>query len=140
MRRALSIAMFALALGGLVALPSGCFSVDAARSPVLGERVVEHVTATNYGWMLFGCIPLVCGNADETSWCPLVFFRNDLKTSCAYNRLASRAAVLGCNMENVTAMGDDEVLFDAYYAPIPWVVVYKEVNVSASLVRKGGEQ
>ena len=33
-------------------------------------------------------------------------------------------------------MGDNDVLFDAWYAPVPWVLVYKETNLSANLVRR----
>ena len=36
-------------------------------------------------------------------------------------------------------MGDNNVLFDAWYAPVPWILVYKETNLSANLVKRSDE-
>ena len=118
------------------ALLAGCFTVETASSPVLGEDNVAHVAIGNYGWTLFGCVPLLCGNANSDSWCPFVFFRNDIRAELAYEKLMALADEKGCRVEDINMMGDNDVLFDAYYAPVPWVIVYKETNLSANLVRR----
>ena len=119
------------------ALLAGCFTVEMASSPSLGEDSVAHVTIGNYGWMLFGCVPLLCGNANFDSWCPFVFFRDDIKPEFAYEKLMALAEEKGCRVEDINMLGDNAVLFDAYYAPVPWIIVYKETNLSANLVRRG---
>lgn len=115
---------------------TGCFSVEVSESPVLGDRTAAHVSICNYGWTLFGCVPLVCGNANSESWCSITFFRDEIKPEYAYEKLVSLAESKGCDLADVAAMCDNDVLFDAYYAPVPWVLVYKETNISGNLVRK----
>lgn len=120
---------------------TGCFSVDVVSSPVLGDEVDSHVVICNYGWTLFGCVPLVCGNDDLDSWCPLTFFKDEIKPDYAYDKLVAVATERRCGIENLNTLTDNYVLFDAWYAPVPWILVYKETNISANLVRRkdGGE-
>ena len=124
--------MFAAAL----ALSAGCYSVEIAESPVLGPLSAGHVTVSNYGWTLFGYVPVVCGNANADSWCPFTFFWNDLKPEQAKARLDAVAAERNATETDVWYYGTNDVLFDFYYSPIPWIIVYKEVNLSANLVKK----
>ena len=115
----------------------GCFSVDVAQSPVLGERSGGHAVVCNYGWTLFGCVPLVCGNENLDSWCPLTFFKDEIRPEIAHGKLLALAEQRGCDVEDLHLLGDNYVLFDAWYAPVPWILVYKETNVSANLVKRG---
>ena len=131
-------AFFAVA-GLLSAIVCGCFSVDVVESPVLGGRSGGHAVVCNYGWTLFGCVPLVCGNENLDSWCPLTFFRDEIRPELAHGKLIDLAASRGCDIEDLNLMGDNYVLFDAWYAPVPWVLVYKETNISANLVKRRGE-
>jgi len=124
-----------LLLGGALV---GCYTAEVATSPVLGPEVVSHVSINNYGWRLFGCLPLVCGNANADSWSSIVFFRNDLDPQIAKAKLEKIARDAEATPTDVWFYDDDDVLFDAYYALIPWVITYKEVSLSANLVRKGG--
>lgn len=119
-----------------LALCAGCYSVEIAESPVLGAESAGHVTVSNYGWTLFGCVPLVCGNANAGSWCPFTFFWNDLRPEQAKARLDAVAAERNAVETDVWYLGTNDVLFDAYYSPVPWIIVYKEVNLSANLVKK----
>lgn len=128
--------MFALTL----ALCAGCYSVNVAESPVLGRSSAGHVTVSNYGWTLFGCVPVVCGNANAESWCPFAFFCNDLKPELAKARLDAIAAERDAVATDVWYFGTNDVLFDFYYAPLPWIIVYKEVNLSANLVKKEADR
>lgn len=116
---------------------AGCFTVDEASSPVLGEGVVKHVTVENYGWYLFGCIPLFCGNENLDSWCPVSFFCDEVTPETVYSKLEALADRDECRIENLHVLNDNDVLFEAYYVTIPWLVVYKDVCFSANLVKKG---
>ena len=120
----------------LLAGACGCFSVDVAESPVLGERSGGHAVVCNYGWTLFGCVPLVCGNENLDSWCPLTFFRDEIRPELAHAKLIALAEDRKCDLEDLNLMGDNYVLFDAWYAPVPWILVYKETNLSANLVHR----
>ena len=123
----------------LLAGACGCFSVDVAESPVLGERSGGHAVVCNYGWTLFGCVPLVCGNEKLDSWCPLTFFKDEITPEFAHGKLIALAEKRGCDLEDLNLMGDNDVLFDAWYAPVPWIIQYKEVNFSAMTVKGGAE-
>ena len=117
----------------------GCYSVDVVESPVLGERSGGHAVVCNYGWTLFGCVPLACGNEDLDSWCPWTFFKDEIRPELAHGKLIALAEERGCDLTDVNLMGDNDVLFDAWYAPVPWVLVYKETNLSANLVIRRDE-
>ncbi len=132
----MKLSLIAVAL----ALCVGCYSVEVAESPILGASSAGHVTVSNYGWTLFGYVPLVCGNSNAESWCPFLFFWNDLKPELAKARLDAVAAERDAIETDVWYLGTNDVLFDAYYSPVPWVIVYKEVNLSANLVKRGGER
>lgn len=128
-----------LAMTGLLAL-AGCFSVESAKAPpVMGEDAVEHVIVYNYGWNLFGCLPVVCGNGNFDSWCPFAFFRNEVRQDLAQAKLVDYADERNCDLRDLMVFDDRDVFFDFYYAPIPWVIQYKEINLSATLVKKAGE-
>lgn len=120
------------------ALLAGCFSVDVASSPILDEEVVKHVTVENCGWYLLGCVPIVCGNENLDSSCPLSFFCDEVRSEIVYSKLEALADCEGCKIADLYFKKDNDVLFDAYYAPTAWLVVYKNVCVSANLVKKGG--
>ena len=80
MRRAGAIAVLAAAL-------AGCFSLETARINTNGR---EHVLASNYGWYLFHCIPLACGNASKDPWFPWVLFRDDVTLDKIQSRFMER--------------------------------------------------
>lgn len=114
---------------------AGCFTEDVVESSVMGERSAGHVVICNYGWTLFGCVPIVCGNANADSWCPFTFFKDEIRPEYAHAKLFALAETRGTSVEDLHELGDNDVLFDAWYAPVPWIIVYKETNVSANLVK-----
>ncbi|MBO7721216.1 MAG: hypothetical protein J6T01_02300 [Kiritimatiellae bacterium] len=130
MKRLLTVAALAAA--------SGCFSVDVAESPLLGENSAGHVVVCNYGWTLFGCVPLVCGNANGDSWCPFTFFKDEIKPEYAREKLLTLAEARASDVEDLHFLGDSCVIFDMWYVPVPWIIVYKETNLSANLVKRSG--
>ena len=128
---------FALAL---TSLTTGCFTVDSASSALLEPDADEHVIVRNYGWNLFGVIPLVCGNADVDSIWGSTFFMDEVTPEVVHGVLARHAEETGCDIRDFQLFHDRKALFvplSIGYIPIPWIVQYKEVDVSATLVRKG---
>lgn len=120
---------------------SGCFTLDSSTSALLAPDADEHVIVRNYGWNLFGCVPLVCGNADVESVWGATFFSDEVTLEVAHEVLSRHAAASGREIRNVVMLDDRQALFVPFsisYIPIPWIVQYKEVNVSATLVPKGG--
>ena len=115
----------------------GCFSVKVASSPVLGEDVKSHVTVDNYGWYLFGCLPLACGNEKLDSWCAFSLFRDEVRPEIAYGKLKDVATRKNCEIRDFRMINDNDVLFNFFDFNIPWVIVTKEVRISANLVKKG---
>ena len=121
---------------------AGCFSVEVASSPVLGDEVKRHVIVDNYGWYLFGALPLVCGNENLESWCPISIFCDEVNPQVAYGKVKCLSEREGCEIGNFHLVDDNDVMFEFYSipVPIPWIVVRKEVSLSAYLVKKGGVQ
>ena len=126
----------------LTSLTTGCFTVDSASSALLEPDADEHVIVRNYGWNLFGVIPLVCGNADiDSSW-GSTFFKDEVTLEIAHGVLSKYVADSGREICDIVVMADRKALWSVQlfvvHISLPWVVQYKEVNVSATLVRKGG--
>ena len=121
---------------------AGCFSVEVASSPVLGEGVERHLIVDNYGWYLFGYVPLLCGNKKLDSWCPISIFCDEVNPQVAYEKVKSLSEREGCEIGNFHLVDDNDVMFEFYSVPvpIPWIVVRKEVCISAYLMKKGGAQ
>lgn len=117
---------------------AGCFTVSESSSPALGGEVQKHVTVENYGWYLLGCVPIVCGNENFDSWCPFSVLCNEVRPDVVYSKLTALADREGCLLSDVHLHNDNDVLFEAYYVTIPWLVVYRNVCFSANLVRRGG--
>ena len=118
---------------------AGCFSVEVAPSTVLGEGVEKHITVENYGWYLLGCVPLVCGNEKLDSWCAFSIFCDEVRPEIAYSKMKDVARREGYEITDFHVINDNDVLqVEAYSVTIPWLVVRKEVSLSANLAKKGG--
>ena len=109
-----------------------------ASSPILGEDVAKHVLVENYGWYLFGCVPLACGNEKQDSWCPFSLFCNEVTPEIAYGKLKHVALKEKCEIRDFHMVNDNDVLFNFFDFNIPWIIVTKEVSISANLAKKGG--
>lgn len=131
----------ALALAGLAA---GCFTVDTATSPLLKPDADEHVIVRNYGWYLFGVVPLVCGNPDLDSFWGSTFFSDEVTLEVAHDALMRHAAKSGREVRDIAVMDDREALFSVplpvVSVSIPWVVQKKKANVSATLMKTSAKQ
>lgn len=126
---------------------TGCYCVDFGASerlsstPIAGEpgKVEGHLLVQNCGWYLFHCIPLVCGNTNEDSWFPWVFFRNETDSALIEKRFAEKAEELGCRAVNVSVINDDTVTMDVPGFDFPVIVAYilcfRDTEVSGVLVK-----
>ena len=124
---------FALALA---CLASGCYTVRTAQSPILGPDVEGHVYIRDKAWNILGCVPLVSGNADLDSWCPIAFFRDDATLEIAKDKLVKLAAKRDCDVRDTTYIDDSRVLVSFFGFDIPWILQSKTIEVSALLVKK----
>lgn len=125
---------------------AGCYSFHGASSPALsqcraagdGRAVVEHVLVQNSGWFLFHRLPIVVGNVEDRWYLPWTFFRNDVSLSVVEGVLASYARSKGLDVVHEQVIDDDctvfEVPFVNFPVALPWILTYRETEVSAVLV------
>jgi len=117
---------------------SGCFSIDHAVSPLSGN---EHVLVSNYGWQLFNCIPIVCGNATDPRSpeysSPWAFFRDDVTMDKIQERLLKHAEERSKTPVELFYHNYDTVFisipFTSVPIPIPYIVCYREIQLSGVL-------
>ena len=123
----------------------GCYSMDVATNPTLrnskmrkdSNSPVEHVLISNYGWYLFNCIPLVCGNASPDASFPWKFFTKQVSPAVLHDRMMSYANSKKANVRNLIATHNENVFFDIpgsdIPVPIPFLLCYQEIQLSAVL-------
>jgi hypothetical protein len=113
---------------------TGCFSLETATSQVSCE---DQLVVRNYGWKLFYFIPLVCGNANENSFSPWVFFRNDVNMDKVQSRLFDFAAQKGKTPHKLVYHNYDTVMWEIPLVnvplPVPYLLCYNEIQLSARL-------
>lgn len=133
-----------LALLGL----SGCYSfettpigggtADGMRLHASAGEPVEHVVVANNGWFLFNCIPVACGNTSADATLPWSLFRNTVHEQVLHDRLTAYAAKRGCDLGELNVFNDEQVLLTlpgtSFPIPIPYVVTYRELQISGVLV------
>lgn len=115
---------------------TGCLSVDSADSrPAGGEQLL----VGNFGWRLFDCIPLFCGNAthgkDRVGG--IAFFRNDVTPEKVQAYFMAEAAERGKRPEDLTFHNEDSIMLHipllAFELPIPYVLTYERIQLSGVL-------
>lgn len=116
---------------------TGCFSLDTGVSDITRE---EQILVSNYGWKLFDCIPLFCGNATEgTSGkvFPFVLFRDDVTMDKIQGRLMSYAARNQRQVDHLVYHDFSSVMLYlpmiGEVLPIPYVLTYRELQLSGVL-------
>ena len=126
---------FAMAICAVLGL-AGCFSLDTA---VLDSRT-EHVVVRNYGWYLFNCIPLLCGNAAPDGGLPFVCFRDDVTQEKIQRRFMDYAAPKGVDASELNYFNDESVMLEipamSLSIPVPYLICYREVQLSGVLKPK----
>lgn len=115
---------------------SGCYSLSSSQwnDSVTGE---EHVLVSNYGWYLFGVVPLACGNAAKNPIMPWVFFRDDVTMNKIQRNFMLYAETKVCEPTDLFYYNRDSVLFSipgsSVPIPIPYILTYREIQLSGVL-------
>ncbi len=113
---------------------TGCFSIHSAQVP--GEES-EHLVVHNYGWYLFGLVPVGCGNASPDPIFPCVVFRDDVKMDIIQRIYLDYAAKKGKLPTNLAYDVKEDVMFTVpilgYSVPVPYLLTYKEMQLSGVL-------
>ena len=132
-----------------VLLLAGCFSIDRGTSAAFrGSRLkasdgepVEHILVANYGWYLFDCIPLVCGNARPGATFPIRFFADNVKADMLHDRLMNYASSKGLDVVDLHFFNNSSVMFSGPSSymlisiPIPYLLCYHEIQFSGVLAK-----
>jgi len=141
----------ALVLSGLAFL-TGCFSMDIAQTDSLREsalssnngKPLEHVVVSNYGWYLFNCIPLACGNAAPDAFFPWRLFSNHVTSNILHDRMMAHAASINADVRDLTFFRDEKVIFDLpgtdFPIPIPYVLCFREIQFSGTLTQRKSQK
>ena len=131
----------------LAVMLGGCYSMDVGTNAALQnselkegvDKPIEHVLISNYGWYLFNCIPLVCGNATPGESFPWKFFTDQVNPILLHDRLMTYANSKDANVKNIVFSRDERVFFDVpgteIPCPLPFLVCYQEIQLSAVLVK-----
>ena len=113
-------------------------SLKHSRHSGMSGTPIEHVVVSNYGWYLFNCIPLVCGNSKKGASFPWAFFSDEVTTDVVQNRLTDYAARKGANLAELNLYVNDNVIFElpgtSIPIPMPYIICYHERLVSALLM------
>ena len=129
-------------------LLAGCYSMDVATTRSLTESALssvdsspmEHAVVSNYGWYLFNCIPLACGNATPGAIFPWKFFSNQVTSELLHDRLMAHAASKDADVRDLTFFRDEKVIFDLpgtdLPLPIPYVLCFREIQFSGVLMHR----
>ena len=139
--------LFSLSMTSVFLL-GGCFSMETASNAALRNSCssarscapIEHVIVSNYGWYLFNCIPLVCGNADRNASWPWIFFSDHVNSILLHDRLMEYASSNEANISDLVFSRNEEVFFDVPGSdipfPVPYLVCYREIQFSGILTRR----
>ena len=126
-----------LALSCVTFCLTGCFSLERATIRTTGQ---EHVHVSNYGWYLFHCIPLACGNASSDAWTPWVLFRNDVTMDKIQHRFMGYANGQGCDASDLDYVTNESVMLNIpginAPLPIPYLLTYREIQLSGVLTQR----
>lgn len=135
----LQLPLRACLAAGLVGGLTGCFSLQKGEIRTTSQ---EHVHVANYGWYLFHCIPLACGNANQDAWTPFVSFRDDVTMDKIQGRFMSYANGQGANVTDLTYTTNESVMLNIpglnVPLPIPYLLTYREIQLSGVLTRPTG--
>jgi len=108
-----------LALACATICLTGCMTTEISTSEVTRQ---EHIYVRDYGWKLFNCVP---------------FFRSNISQDRVLKELLDSAAKRGKTAHNITFHNYDTIMLNVPLIvctlPIPYVLCYKEFQVSGEL-------
>jgi len=97
----------------------------------------EHLHVSNFGYYLFNCIPIFCGNTAEDRHGNTIWFSDEVTLAKTQNIVVDHVRARNCKM----AALHPHVKSTCFFSSIPYVgttfgiLWYKEVQMSAVLVR-----
>ncbi len=113
---------------------SGCFALQRGKIMTTGQ---EHVLVSNYGWYLFHCIPIACGNASHNPWSPWISLRDDVTMDCVQERFMNYANGQNADVSDLDYTITDSIMFNIpgieLPMPIPYLLTYREIQLSGVL-------
>lgn len=131
-----------------ILLGAGCCSRYALRPEHLvglkysegGETIVEHYQIQNFGWYLFGSIPLACGDIDHDANIGFSLFHDLVRTDLLTDELNRRAQNIGAKPQCVATLNTDRITFQvpgtSFPLILPYIICYREVQISALMVKE----
>ena len=136
-------------LSAVAAFSGGCYSVDIAANQALSNSALspsdaepeEHVVVSNFGWLLFNRIPLVCGNGDPDGLLPWSFFSNYMSPEFLHDQLMKYAAGRDTNVRDLMFYQDEKVFLNIpgmgqFSLPIPYLICLREIQFSGVLTSR----
>lgn len=124
---------------------AGCVVIDESDRHTLdkfrisgGEgNVEEQLVVSNYGYYLFNCIPIFCGNARSDSTVAFSMFRDDVTLNATQKLLIDTVKPTKCNIVSMQPYAKSTCFFSMipYLGNTLGLVWYKEVQISAVLIR-----
>jgi len=137
--RALCALMLLVSLTGCVSVQRS-EKVTPAGVGILGTpgTPVEHVHVSNFGYYLFNCIPIFCGNTARDRQGNTIWFSDEVTLAKTQAILIDEAR----NRNSKLAELQPAVKSTCFFSSIPYVgttfgiLWYKEVQMSAVLVRQ----
>ena len=103
-------------------------------------KFVEHYHVRNSGWYLFDKLPLVCGSTNPNSFCGIAFFSDQVRTDTMTKMFNDRVRATNTRPASVATIVDDWVTLEvpgvSFPLFLPYIVCYREVQISGVLVRK----
>ena len=131
-----------------LSLMAGCVNIQRAPKVAPAGATIqgtagtpaEHVHVSNYGYYLFNCIPIFCGNTEADCYGETVWFSDEVTLEHTQGIMAGLAHDRNCLMTEV----QPQVKSTCFFGAIPYVgttfglLWYKEVQMSAVFVRPNG--
>ena len=129
----------------LLALATGCVSVQKTSKvapqgvTILGSSgtPVEHVHVSNYGYYLFNCIPIFCGNTVAGQRENTVWFSDEVRLAPVQDIMLEQARKRKCQISDIQPYTRSTCFFSAipYVGNTLGILWFKEVQMSAVLIR-----
>lgn len=111
-----------------------------------GGEIVEHYQIQNYGWYLFDKFPLVCGDLNNGHMGPMTFFSDQVRTDLMTEKFNQHVRETNTKAVSVVTLNTDWVTFEvpglaiAVPAILPYIICYREVQISSLLLKKEKEE
>lgn len=145
MRKDRSLKLLKLCASVLLLAGAGCVTIDQSRRETLdGVRLSEvngnpeeHLVVSNYGYYLFNCIPIFCGNVNPDSKAAVSMFSDDVTLEATQKLLIDTVKARKCRVVSMQPYTKSTCFFSAipYLGNTLGLVWYKEVQMSAVLVK-----